>query len=415
MAFQANILGQQANLASGCSILCTDNSNYDTNGLSRFARARFSNLYVFVTRPDATVYTFGSGTLIAVDASITDPSALSAPQQITYNFINTDVNGVWQVDMVTVPDYAPGETYQIGEVVVFGGGVWQNTLANNLLAPSVPNGWVVTTIPALRAALSSFDSGMNVTIDCIQNIYYQTLMVDTVNDTYAVEVNDTCTAIEFTDTSNWVTNNEEGHALADFSNYRKITLTRPSTGTYVYFTVAGVGVDEVISPASVGSQDFIYTLLDTDIDGRYQIAICEYPTWGIGYNYSAARLTVVFYNDILYKCIVDNIGLQPDLNPTEWEVYAPDPATELVSRYCYVANISVFCIGLNQCIEEKLHEAICLIQSDFCNDDILCKNRKYLAINELLLLRKGVEHSTNRRMWTEVDKDFNLMRQICNC
>lgn len=415
MALQANILGMQSNLPAGCTLLAIDNTNYDTNGQTRFARARFNNLYVWVTRPDATEYVFGSGTLIAVDEAIDDPSGLSGPQQINYNFIPTDVNGVYQVDMVTIPDYAAGQIYQVGEVVVFGGQVWQNGNPNNNLAPSVPNGWTVVTVASLRSALSAFDSGMNVTIDCLQDSYYQTLMFDVAENTYAVEVNSTCTGLEFTDTSNWSTNNEEGHALADFSDYRRIVLTRPDASQYIYSAIAGDDVDEVIGAAASGNQDFTYTFLDSDIDGRYQIAICEYPTWGAGYNYSASRLTVVYYDGVLYRAILDSINQQPDAAPTYWEEYEPTAAAELVSRYCYVANISVFCIGLNQCQVVKTHEAFCMIDNDFCNDDLLCKNSVFLDAAKLMVLRSAVEDSTNKRAWAEVDRQFNLMRQICNC
>lgn len=415
MGFQANILGQQANLASGCTLLSTDNSNYDTNGATRFARALFNNLYVWVTRPDASEYSFGVGGLVVVDEAIDAPSALSGPQQITYNFITTDVNGVYQVDMVTIPDHSLGQTYLQDEVVVYSGQVWQNTLATNNTVPSVPNGWQVVTVASLRSSLGSFDSGMNVTIDCIQDSYYQTLIFDTAENTYAVETNATCTAIDFTDTSNWSTNNEEGHALADFSDYRRAVVTRPANGDYIMSSIAGNDVDEIIAPASSGNQDFIYNLLESDIDGRYQITICEYPTWGVSYNYSASRLTVVYYNGVLYKAIQDGVGQQPDTETAYWEVYEPTEAEELVSRYCYIANISIFCIGLDRCQEEKVHAAFCELDSDFCNDDVLCKNKAFLDTAKLVVLRSAVQYSTNKRAWSEVDRQFNLMRQICNC
>jgi len=415
MALQSNILGLQSNLPAGCTLLGIDNTNYDTNGQTRFARALFNNLYVWVTRPDASEYVFGSGTLIAVDETIDDPSGLTAPQQITYNFISTDVNGVWQVDMVTIPDHSPGQTYLQDEVVVFGGVVWQNTLASNNTNPSVPNGWQVVTVASLRSSLSAFDSGMNVTIDCRQATYFQTSMFSISEDEDLLDVNATCSGLEFTDNSNWAENNEEGHALANFSNYRRIVLTRPIGGDYIYSTIAGDDVDEVISAPSLGNQDFTYSFLDSDVDGRYQVRICEYPTWGNTYNYSASRLTVVYYDGILYRCILNNIGSQPDLNPTDWEEYEPTPEQEAITRYCYTANVAVLCISLYECIELKNHEAICLINSDFCNDDFLCKNPAFLGYTKLRTLRDGIEYAMVRRAWTEVDANFNLTRQICNC
>lgn len=414
MAFQSNILGLQSNLAAGCTLLAIDNSNYDTNGQSRFVRAQWNNLYVWVTRPDASEYVFGSGTLITVDETIAVPSGLSAPQNITYNFINTDVNGVYQVDMVNIPDYTAG-TYVQDDVVVFGGQVWQNGNPTNALSPSVPNGWAIVAIASLRSALLPFDSGMNVTIDCIQDTAYRTLMYDTTTLTDYISVNATCSAITFTDTSNWVTNNEQGHALADFSDYRRIIITRPNLGQYVMSTIAGDDVDEIISPASSGNQDFTYTILDTDIDGRYQVSICEYPTWDSTPTYNYGNTVIVYYNGALYRALQNSTNQQPDTAIAYWELYEPTAAEQLVSRYCYIANISVLCISLNQCIETKLHEAICEIQSDFCNDDVLCKNRRFLAVNKLMLLKSGVNYSMNRRMWSEVDQDFNMMRQLCNC
>lgn len=415
MALQANILGLQSNLPAGCTLLAIDNTNYDTNGQTRFARALFNNLYVWVTRPDASEYVFGSGTLIAVDETISDPSGLSAPQQITYNFISTDVNGTWQVDMVTIPDHSAGQTYFQDEVVVYNGQVWQNTLATNNTLPSVPNGWQVVTVASLRSGLSPFDSGMNVTIDCRQSLYYQTSMHDVATDVDLLDVNATCSGLAFTDNSNWDENNEEGHALADFSNYRRVVLTRPLGGQYIYSFIAGDDVDEIIAPASSGNQQFTYSFIDTDVDGRYQVRICEYPTWGITYNYSASRLTVVYYDGVLYRCITSNVGSQPDTNPTDWEVYEPTEEQEAITRYCYTANVAILCISLDECMETKNHEAVCLIQSNFCNDDYLCKNKAFMDYIKLRIYRDGIEYAMYRRAWSEVDADFNSTRQICNC
>jgi hypothetical protein len=415
MAFQANILGLQSNLPAGCTLAGIDNTNYDLNPTPRFSRSKFNNTFIFIIRPDLSEYIFGSSALNAFDEAMDSPADVTGPQQITYNFLPTDVNGVYTIELVTLPTYDALESYEPNEFVVFNGQIWKNTLVTNPLSPSVPNGWTLEVMASLRSTSYTVTSLGTVTIDCLQSSYYQTSMYDVATDQELIDVTASCSAIDFTDNSNWSENSEEGHALSDFSNYRRITLTRPDTGTYVYFTVAGTGIDEVIAAAASGNQDFTYPFLSTDIDGRYQVKICEYPTWGDGYNYSADRFTVVYYDGVLYKAIQNNVGSQPDITPSDWAVYAPTAEEEEITRYCYTANIAVLCIGLNKCMEEKNHQAICGIQKDFCNKDILCKNPDFLDYTILRTLRDGVEYSMNRQMWNEVDAEFNLMRLICNC
>jgi hypothetical protein len=231
-----------------------------------------------------------------------------------------------------------------------------------------------------------------------------------------IEVLDGCLGLSVEDESNYSANNNSGHALSDFTDYIRISVTRPDNSVHILSSVPGTDVDEAISAPSVGNS--VYNFLfqeDIDEDGIYTVRMCVYPTWNILSNYVTSVLNVVYYNGIFYKAIAVNVGSQPDLNPLDWEVYEPTLDEEILTRYCREQKVVVLCLTINECNEQLLHKAFCEINNDFCNDDMLCKNYHFLQATKLDMIKQAMVYSVNRSAWNEVEQQMNLLRSICNC
>lgn len=249
---------------------------------------------------------------------------------------------------------------------------------------------------------------------CPAGVNFKASLVDRDGE-ISVDINGTCSAITIVDNSNYDLNISPGHLRANFTDYRVITINKPN-GTWVMSSVPGAsGVDQVIAAPSSGTDSFTYTLLDEDVDGIYEVVLCSYPTWTELAQYASAPLTVVYYNGVLYKCIATTAGDQPDISPDYWEVYEPTTEEMLLTRYCTIQRIVVLCINILKCYERLTHEAFCLMDSNFCNDDVLCKNKKFLAAVKMRVLLDAAEISVNKSAWNEVDRQINLMNQICGC
>ena len=78
-------------------------------------------------------------------------------------------------------------------------------------------------------------------------------------------------------------------------------------------------------------------------------------------------------------------------------------------------KIAVVCLSLISCLERLTYNAFCEIDNDFCNDDILCQNKIFLNAVKLRVLFDALEISVDKSAWNEVEREFNLMKTICNC
>jgi len=184
------------------------------------------------------------------------------------------------------------------------------------------------------------------------------------------------------------------------------------------FSSLGDGDDTVSSPDS-GNNTIVYPFLETDTDGIYEIVICAYPTWDATVTYDMSPSPEVVYNPTdgkLYKSLSGtNTGNQPDTSPLYWELYEPTQEESLLTRYCASMKIAVVCLSLISCLERLTYNAFCEIDNDFCNDDILCQNKIFLNAVKLRVLFDALEISVNKSAWNEVEREFNLMKTICNC
>ena len=180
-------------------------------------------------------------------------------------------------------------------------------------------------------------------------------------------------------------------------------------------SIAGTDVDEIIPTASTTTDIVSFTLRDVDIDGVYTVRLCNYPTWDNTLQYPAGE--IVFStktNELFVANALTPITTPPD-QATEWDLYEPVNDEELLTPYCTEAKIAVLCRNILKCKEELVHEAFCLIESDFCNDDLLCKNKTFLDSVKMIVTISAMGSSVNREAWNEVESQMNILKTICNC
>lgn len=209
-------------------------------------------------------------------------------------------------------------------------------------------------------------------------------------------------------------NNTDGHGLANFSDYIRIEITRGDNSLYIMSSIAGDDVDEIIQAPDVAIAGYYpYYFQDSDVDGIYNTLLEVYPTWNSLVSYTTTELTVVYRSGSLYKLLTNDTGSDPALNPAIWELYEATTEEVLLTRYATQQKIVVLCIKINDCEEKLIHAAFCLIDSDFCNDNVLCSNPKFLNANKYLILKRALEISVNKSAWNEVEKQLNALKSIC--
>ena len=224
------------------------------------------------------------------------------------------------------------------------------------------------------------------------------------------ELNAGCSQLTITDTSNYGAFMESGHSLSDFSDFRKIVLTRPAGTTYTYSSL-GDG-DEVVSTASTGGHDVTYTILDTDTDGVYTINICSVPTYNAAATYDKDT-DYVYFGGSFYQSLIDaNAGNQPDTSPTQWSLVEEE---DLSTKYCSQEFIGITCIQLLGCYERAIYNANCVISEEFCNDDVICKNSEVLKAIKMKILLEAIEFQIDKGAVAEAVNTFNLAKTLCNC
>lgn len=425
-AFKATV-SFQLNPSGGCWLEIEDLSNYNTNNQPLTHNGVFfQDFYkVKITRPDGTQYIYSAQA--GGDALVSPPSSGLVFNSI-YNFQPTDINGQYGITLITAPTFLAGESYSSADtdVVYHNGDLYAAATLTSTSTPSAPSAdWILLDEPTLEASYLKYRDNQYIQVECLPETPYSTSITDSLG-VNTIEVLDGCLGLSVTDASNYAQNTSPCHTLSNFTDYIKIEITRPDNSVYVLSSITAVDVDESIAAPYFSNGVYNYAFQDDiDQDGIYTVRMCNYPTWyqpplkGLGCNYISSILTVVYWNGVLYKCIKDvpsgPTPSSPDLDPTSWEVYEPTMDEELLTRYCKEAKAVVLCLDINECNESLIHKAFCEINNDFCNDDMLCKNRDFLQATKMLMLKNAMVYSINRSDWSEVEQQMNLMRIICNC
>jgi len=415
--FQAAITSSYDSVQT--AILIEDTSNYTTSTQTSHALANFDSTSFYrieILKPDLSTFVWSNQS--GADVSITSPSLnifnggnILLPSDGSGNYVNK---------VYTVPSWIDIETYNLSDIdTVFHSGILWEVQGNSVTSePQVGNpDWSIISYSSLDPKYVAEET-LSITKSAVGTGSFSNTFVDSEGD-LGISVDSSCSSIQITDNSNYL-NDEAGHALSDFSEYRFIRMTTPSGRLYYFSSVDfdDIVVDQVISPASSGGNDFFYMFdYDLDKDGVYEFSMCNYPTWNESADYSNSKTTIVFYNGELYKLLAPSLGNLPDeVGSAYWELYAlADPEDEYTTRYCTCAKIAVLCLSTYDCYEKMVHSAYCVIDTDYCNDDLLCKNKKLLDVVKLRILIDAIEYGVNDEAWEDVKKMFNHIYNICGC
>ncbi len=404
------------------TILFSDSSDYVANGQPSHLLALFnadSYYSLRIVKPDSSVHTFSNQT----GATTAIPSASLNVLDSSLVLGDSDVSGSYTLTLYSVPSWSALQTYSSADSdsVFYLGYLWVCNDVGVTSTPSIGNpDWSVISLTSLGSKYFETDVLTVVKSAPAATGEFYSSLVDS-DGILNVTVDSECSHIEIIDSSNY-NNAETGHSLSDFSDYRFIRMTKP-TGEYYYFSsvdFSDIVVDQVISPADSGNNTFYYQLdPELDKDGVYIFEMCNYPTWNdlSAYEYDANNIVVVFYEGELYKLIADSTNNLPnETNSVYWELYElTDPEDEYNTRYCTCSKIAVLCLNTYKCYQELTRDAFCAISEDFCNDDMLCKNRKLLQVVKLRILIDEIGYAVNRNAWNEVVDIFNLIYKICGC
>mgnify|MGYP001602375077 CR=1 FL=1 len=215
-----------------------------------------------------------------------------------------------------------------------------------------------------------------------------------------------CKTVTFQDYSNYLTSTESGHLNANFTDYRKVTITHHAGNIFTFSSLTGG--DELIDAGDSGNNTFVYTLQDGD--GVYTVELCSVPTWNIAATYQVSD-DFVFFDDKFYKALTTTIGDQPDTSPTDWEEVEEG---DLPNKYCDTNYFLILCDS-ETCKCKLIEKAACEIERDFSNDSDLCKNKCLLNTVKSLILLKSAQASFDNLDLDKAALDVDLLKRVCLC
>ena len=226
----------------------------------------------------------------------------------------------------------------------------------------------------------------------------------------SITTNSDCSLLTITDSSNYGTNTSPSSALANFSNFIKITTTYlPNNSVYTMQSTPIVTPTLNlfnIAPPSNGNP--VYPLPITPLDGAYMVVLQTVPTYD---NSQVAYVVGVsqVYNPtdgLIYTCLQQGAGHRPDLSPTYWVV-----ATVIGMNYTDIQTICLDC-SLLLAIPIKISAALCGGAFDCENP---CANDDFMDALKLIMIRYSVWIQTLQGKASQTNLEFNYSNSIINC
>lgn len=208
---------------------------------------------------------------------------------------------------------------------------------------------------------------------------------------------------------------EGGHDASDFSDFIKIIVQEQGGSSYIFtnFINPSTGLldgDEVITTPNIGPTNITVNYNITTGDGVYGITLCVVPTYNAADNY-AINIDYVFYDNKFYKSIRSSIGKQPDTSASDWAEVTLDKVS---AKYCTFENVVVVC-ELNKCVQDATLEAFCTLKEYVCDDDVLCKNERFLKAMKLFVVRESITNANTRGAFKDIKDMISLSKTLCGC
>ena len=232
--------------------------------------------------------------------------------------------------------------------------------------------------------------------------------------TFEVDLGSTCgTEIEFSDTSNYTTNNDPKHTQALF-NYRSVVLEFPDGSTYRY--CSALPYDEFLAAPSAGITIVNYTPgAYAIVDGLYKTTLIAVPDYnsatGGSVNLAYMDGAIVHNSGVLYKA---NGVVHVSVNVTNsvaWSVITEEDIA--IGKYKDEEYFIVDC-AFQTCLSDAVKSAYCNIAETPCNDDMLCKNPCLLKATKLLIIERTVQAALNARNYQAAADALDVAGTICS-
>mgnify|MGYP003706755659 FL=1 len=229
----------------------------------------------------------------------------------------------------------------------------------------------------------------------------------------SLELSCDCSSISFQDSSNYTTNDMDGHSSSLFTS-RTITITKPDGGVYVMATSDVASADKVILPHASSNNKFTYNFTDTDEDGLYQVRLCTYPDWDSTVTYIKNVKSIVLRSGKLYECVANSTNVDPatDTDSVFWAEYT-DPGACSDTRYCTTQTIVVTCISIDDCYRKAVAEAFCGMQKNPCKD--MCDNKEFMKAMKMRVVMDGLEFAACGFDWDNAQDHVDILKSICCC
>lgn len=243
-------------------------------------------------------------------------------------------------------------------------------------------------------------------------IPFQANLLDSTG-TFEVDLGSTCgTEIEFSDTSNYTTNNDPKHTQALF-NYRSVVIEFPDGTEYRYCSAQPY--DEFLAAPSSGITIVNYTPGSYQIvDGLYKVTLIAVPdyssTTGGTANLAYMAGAIVHNSGVLYKA---NGVVHVSVNVTNsvaWSVITEDDIA--IGKYKDEEYFIVDC-AFQTCLADAVKSAYCNIAETPCNDDMLCNNPCLLKATKLIIIEKTIQAALNIRNYQAASDALTVADAIC--
>lgn len=188
------------------------------------------------------------------------------------------------------------------------------------------------------------------------------------------------------------------HNTSDFNTYFKITTTSLDGGySWVMYTAAGTGIDEVILPPSDGSYTDTFNV-PMDGSGVYTSIIIAVPTWDNSVTYLVASDHHVYYNGAIYKCLQNALNKNPATETAYWEEVEDDDINEKYraeANIAYVIPLEADYAAINIDI---LSEGVTVFRKD------LLANLDFQKASKLWMMLQVIDNLSGRNLWTNCDE-----------
>jgi len=197
------------------------------------------------------------------------------------------------------------------------------------------------------------------------------------------------------------------HDTSDFDTYFKLTLTSlDGIYSYVMYTTAGAGVDEVILPPSDGS----FTDILNPITGGSNIYTCVHiavPTWDNSVTYTLTANHHVYYNGLVYASLQNaNLNKNPVTETAYWAVTADD---DINTKYrksfnlAYVVPSEALYADMNVAV---LTEGINMYQKE------LLASPNFQKASKVWVMLETIDNLVGRSLWTNASDIVAAMKVL---